>query len=114
MLVVDVGIRAERRVLRNLAVHDWLQRATDRLLRIDLYGGAVSLWLILSFLHHVCDCGGRADLTAASTAVRKVYDLQWLDKLTRFLPEAGRPQSDDDVEQDEISGHGGAPAIDGS
>jgi hypothetical protein len=92
----------------------WVQRANDRLLRINLYGGVASLWLILSFPQHVYDRGGRADLTAASTAVRKVYDPQWLDKLTRFLPEAGRPQSDDDVKQDEISDDEGAPAIEGS
>jgi len=53
-------------------------------------------------------------MTAASDAVREVYDPQWHDKLTRFLPQARRSESDDDVEQDEISGDEGAPAIAGS
>jgi hypothetical protein len=66
------------------------------------------------FPQHVYDRGGRKDMTAASDAVRKVYDPRWHDKLTRFLPQARRSESDDDGEQDEISGDEGAPAIEGS
>jgi hypothetical protein len=74
--------------------------------------GVVSLWLILRFFEHVYDRGGRKDLTAASTAVRKVYDPKWLDKLTRFLPEARQPESKDDTkQQDEIDGDEDPSAI---
>ena len=76
--------------------------------------GVLSLWLILRFLQHVYDRGGRADLTAASTAVRKVYDPQWLDRVTRFLPAAGASKSDPaDAAENEIASSEGAPAIEG-
>jgi hypothetical protein len=53
-------------------------------------------------------------MSAASDAVRKVYDPQWLDKLTRFLPEARRGGAEEEAKGDETSGEEGVPAIEGT
>jgi hypothetical protein len=59
-------------------VLDQLQARTSRKRSARLSDGS---------LQHVYDRGGRKDMTAASDAMRKVYDPQWHDKLTRFLPQ---------------------------
>ena len=83
---------------------DQLQARTSRKRSARLSDGSCS----------TCTTAAAEDMTAASDAVRKVYDPQWHDKLTRFLSQARRSESDDDGEQDEISGDEGAPAIEGS
>jgi hypothetical protein len=77
--------------------------------------GLVSLGLILRFLWCVYERGGPSHLATAATALRKVYDPRWLDKITGILPNRKSSDTEDKEETDDLNGGAGeAAAIEGT